>query len=240
MKTMMTTGMAMLLALAVTSAASAQSSASFGHAGHGAAGFYPAYGGYGYGYHSSTYEEGVLRGWGALARARGEANYWNSVAAVNRQEALARYIQNREQATETYFRMRQINQAARQAERPQRLSPEQYVMLAKKQAPDNLSEVQYDRTLGRLSWPAVFQTEEFAAEREELNRAFLVRSPSDTGAGSAFHSHVRQLTSAMHDRLTAKIHQLSPAEFIAAKKFVDGLGYEAQQPLVVRALASAE
>jgi hypothetical protein len=103
-----------------------------------------------------------------------------------------------------------------------------------------LSEVQYDRTLGRLGWPAAFMSDEFAAEREELNRAFLARSPSDTGAGSAFHSHVRQLTSAMHDRLTTKIDQLSPVEFIAAKKFVDGLAYEAQQPLVLRALAGAE
>jgi hypothetical protein len=135
MKTSLMIPTLMSVVVALAGVASAQSYS--GTNGYGAAGYYPAYGGYGYGYgyHSSTYEEGVLRGMGALARARGEANYWNSVAAINRQEALARYIQNREQATETYFRMRQINQAARQAERPQRLSPEQYVMLARSKRP---------------------------------------------------------------------------------------------------------
>ena len=80
-----------------------------------ASGYFPG-GGYGYGgYHSSTAEEGVLTGLGYLTRSMGEANYFHSLAAINGQEAYNRYLQNREKATETYFRMQQINRAAREA-----------------------------------------------------------------------------------------------------------------------------
>ena len=165
-------------------------------------------------------------------------NYYNSLANINAQEAYSRYLQNREQQTETYFRMRQINRAARQAERPQRLTYEQYVALAKQNAPDGLNDVQYDRTLGRLSWPAVLSGDEFAPEREALTRAFMVRSPSDVGAATAFYAAVDRLTQSMQAKLLGKIDQLTPAEYMAAKKFVTGLAYESHQPVAVRALAS--
>jgi hypothetical protein len=194
--------------------------------------------GIGYGYHASTLEEGVLRGAGALVRSIGEGNYYNSVAAINYADAYTRYLQNREHATETYFRMRQINRAGRQAERQPRWSYDQYVVMAKNDAPDNLTEQQYDRTLGRLTWPAMLNGDEFAPEREALNRVFLVRTPSDTGAATAFYGHVQQLTSQMQAKLVEKLDHVTPAEYVAAKKFVDGLAYESQQPLVVRLLAA--
>jgi hypothetical protein len=194
--------------------------------------------GIGYGYHASTEAEGVLRGWGALARSVGEANYYNSLAAINGQDAYTRYLQNSEHATETYFRMRQINRAGRQAERAPRWSLEQYVAMAKNNAPDNLTEQQYDRTLGRLTWPALLNGDEFKAEREALNRAFLVRSPSDSGAATAFYAEVQQIAGSMEAKLLGKIDQVMPAEYVAAKKFINGLAYESQQPLVVRSLAA--
>src|SRR5262245_29757590 len=194
--------------------------------------------GIGYGYHASTLEEGVLRGAGALVRSIGEGNYYNSLASINYADAYTRYLQNREHETETYFRMRQINRAGRQAERQPRWSYEQYVAMAKNNAPDNLSEQQYDRTLGRLSWPALLNGDEFAPEREALSRAFLVRSPSDTGPSTAFYAQVQQLSSQMQTKLLSKLDQMTPAEYVAAKKFIDGLAYESQQPLVVRSLAA--
>jgi hypothetical protein len=201
-------------------------------------GYYPG-GGYGMDRYSSTVEEGFFNGLGSMFSSIGQANYMNSLAAINAQEAYSRYLQNREKATETYFRLRQINQAARDAQRPQRLTYDQYVALAKKYGPDGLAESQYDRTLGRLRWPAFLLGDEFAPEREALNQAFLVRSPYDAGPTTAFYANVRQLTASMDAKLKAKVDLLSPAEFIAAQKFITGLAYESQQPLVVRALAAA-
>lgn len=229
-----------LTLLAVTATVSAQTYSAAAGPGE-SSGFYGGGYGYGYGgYHSSTLEEGVLRGYGALLRSQGEANYWNSLARINNQEAYSKYLANREQSTETYFRMQQINRAAREAQRPQRMTPEAYISLAKKQAPGRLSEAEYDRTLGHLSWPAIFGSEEFAAERVALDTAFAARRPEDSGVGSAFSGRVRELTAAMQHILQTKVRSMDQMEYLAAKKFLTGLSYEAQQSLLPETLVSAE
>jgi hypothetical protein len=199
--------------------------------------------GFGYigGYrHASTYEEGVLRGLADLQRSGGEANYWHSVAANNWQDAHSKYLANREAKTETYFRMQAINRAAREATRPQRLTTEQLAILAKKQAPDRLNEQQYDRSFGRLNWPAVLQNGAFSAEREVLDAAFSARTPGDAGVSSSFSSGVRQLTAQMQERLRLNMDSMHQMEYLAAKKFLAGLAIEAQHPLIPAGLASAE
>src|SRR6187401_2178315 len=109
--------------------ASAQSySSGLGYASYTPANsYYPG----GYGDHSSTAEEGILQGWASVLQAQGQANYLNSLAATNFEEARSRYLKNRELATDTYFRNRKLNLAAREAERPTRLSTEQYAVMAK-------------------------------------------------------------------------------------------------------------
>jgi hypothetical protein len=195
------------------------------------------YGDYDYGYHASTYEEGVLRGRAALAQGLGQANYYHSLAAINYQDARLKAIKNRQQAIDAYFYNQQANRAAREAKRLPRLSQEQYVALAQAQAPDRLSDQQYDRTFGRLDWPAAFNDYEFNAERDELDRAFAGRYPNDAGASSEFYANVRQLTSKLQTKLQSRIDVLDSAQYVAAKNFLLSLNYEAQQPVVVRALA---
>jgi hypothetical protein len=134
--------------------------------------------------------------------------------------------------------MQQINRAAREAQRPQPLAYERYVALAKQQAPAPLSEGEYDRLIGRLNWPALLMTDEFAAEREALDRAYADRSVTDAGAASTFHNNVWKLTQSLEAKLKDKAAQVGSAEYIASKNFVQSLQYESQQPLVVRAVAA--
>jgi len=226
------TVLASLLALAGASSAQsiATTEASSGYGGNGSYG----------GYHSSTYEEGVLRGLGDLARSIGQADYMSSLAGINRQESLSRYLDNKEKYAETYFRMQQINRAAREAARPQRLSSEQYAKLARQLGPDRLNDADYNRVLGRLSWPAVLSGEDFAAQRAALDKAFAARSAHDVGVSTAFHGQVRELTTAMQDKLRERLDTMSPAEFIAAKNFLAGVAFESHQPVVAAGLASAD
>jgi hypothetical protein len=201
---------------------------------------YGGYGGYGNGYHSSTLEEGLFRGLGDLTRSIGQADYMSSLAGINRQESLSRYLDNKEKYAETYFRMQQINRAAREAQRSQPLSAEQYAKLARQQAPERLSEADYNRVVGRLSWPAVLSGEDFAAERAALDKAFAGRRADDVGVSTAFHGQVRKLTDEMQEKLKDRLDTMSPAEFIAAKKFLGSVARESQLPVVPAGLASAE
>lgn len=220
--------------LGMAAAASAQSvvTPGLGFAGYG-------YGDYGYGYHSSTLEEGWLRGLGALAASQGQANYLNSLANINNQDAYTKYIQNRQKATDTYYYMRQTHRAYREAEAPQRFTREQYASLAKKAAPAPLTEAQYERTLGRIEWPAVLEGDEFKAERNALDRAFALRSPGDSGPSSVFYSNVHELTDSLQAKLKSKLGDLDAAQYVAAKKFLLSLAYESQRPMIAGAVAMA-
>jgi hypothetical protein len=219
----------------IAGTASAQSLSLSGNYPSNQAAWYP--GNFGFGHHSSTFEEGVLRGYASVITAHGQANYLNGQAAVYFQEARNQAIKNDELATATYFRTRQINLAAREAERPARLSTEQYAVLAKKAAPDRLNSHDYDTTFARLTWPAALSGDEFATEREAMDRAFGSRSLRDSGSDSAFYGEVKQLSSSMQKSLKNKVGELDSAQYVAAKKFLMSLTYEATQPMVVRTVA---
>jgi hypothetical protein len=201
---------------------------------------YGGYGGYGHGYHSSTLEEGLFRGLGDLARSIGQADYMSSLAGINRQESLSRYLDNKEKYAETYFRMQQINRAAREAQRSQPLSAEQYAKLARQQGPDRLSDADYNRVVGRLAWPAVLAGDEFAAERAAIDKAFAGRRADDVGVSTSFYNQVRKLTDEMQEKLRASLGTMSSVEFIAAKKFLASVAHESHLPVAAAGLASAE
>ena len=89
--------------------------------------------------HSSTYEEGVQRGFADIVRSAGAANLMNSEAAKKYEDARRKNIDNRVYGTEKYFQMRQINRAARAAERGRQPTMEDLIRYASQRAPDRLS-----------------------------------------------------------------------------------------------------
>ncbi len=231
------TGAVLASLLAFIGVASAQStSVTSVTPGFGVSAFSP--GGYGFGgYHASTEAEGAFRGLADLTRSVGENRYTTSLAAINAQEAWSRAIDNKHKAVETYFQVKQINRAAREAARPQPLTFTQYAKLAKQEAPERLNEADYNRLMGRLSWPAVLASDDFAAERAALDQAFVGRKAQDVGVSTNFHRDVRELAGVMQDKLRNRLESMSPMEYIAAKKFLDGVSYESQQPMVPTGLA---
>jgi len=225
--------------LAVAGVASAQTNDTTAASSVAGGGHAP--GGYGYGgYHSSTAAEGAFRGLADFTRSIGEADYMSSLAGINRQETFSRAIDNKKKAVDTYFQIKQINRAAREAARPQPLTYTQYAKLAKQEAPDRLSDVDYNRVVGRLNWPAMLASDDFAAERAALNQAFVGRTAQDVGVSTNFHREVRELTAALQSKLRDRLQTVSPMEYIAAKNFLTSVAFESQQSLVVQGLASAE
>jgi hypothetical protein len=192
---------------------------------------------YGY-HHASTFEEGVQRGYAAVQQAIGQRNYLNSLARINNQEAYSRYLKNAAQRTETYFYMRQANREARFASAPKPLKLEQYIVLARNAAPSRLSEQQYNRSIGRIFWPASLENERFAAERDALELAFRLRASSDFGPGSTFYAKVNRLSAVMQDKLRDEKTTLDPHQFMTALNFLRSLAYEARYPVATTALAS--
>lgn len=195
---------------------------------------YGGYGGYG-----GTYEGSVLFGLGAFARGLGEHNYYSAMARRELEAARWQYLRNHKQAVTDWFALRKQNEAAREAKRD-RPTPEQIARIVEANRPDRLKPDQYEPATGRLSWPAPLSTEEFAEQRAALDAAFARRTPKDAGAGSEFHAAVADLTEKMLAKLRTKSPELTAAQFMAGRKFLDGLKYESLLPADAKALAARE
>lgn len=197
--------------------------ANVGVTGYYGGGYYP-----GWGYSSSTVAEGALRGEADLVRAAGDNAYMNSLAAINNQVALKKNIENRQQWVETYFSMRRTNDAYRASQRDPIPSLGQSQAIAKMLAPQRLNGNQLDPLTGKLNWPAALQADEFALARRQLDRIFANRDLASAGVGNTTDAQVSAITSEMQAELKSQIKTMSPSEYLAAKKFIDGLGYEAR------------
>src|SRR5215510_6238608 len=93
MKTAFSSASFLAVVVALTGVASAQV---YGIPGAG----YPYSNNY---HHASTVEQGILDGIAAATAAQGQANYFNSLAEINHQDARSRYINNNKNAVDGYF-----------------------------------------------------------------------------------------------------------------------------------------
>ncbi len=191
--------------------------------GYYGGGYYP-----GWGYGSSTVAEGALRGAADLVRADGDNAYMNSLANINNQVALKKNIENRQEWVETYFSMRRTNDAYRASQREPITSQGQSEAMAKMMAPARLNSYQLEPVTGKLNWPAALLREEFDLARGQLDRIFATRDAKTAGVGNITDANVNAITSHMREELKAQIKTMSANEYLAARKFIDGLGYEAR------------
>ncbi len=188
------------------------------------------YGGYPMSYHSSTAAEGRLRGLGDVVRSHGQANLDNSAAAINYSIARKQEMENRQQWTSTYFDMRQANRAARALERGKRASMEDLIRYAQAGKPKQLSPGELDTITGTIHWPILLRSDEFTTQRAELEQLFSRRASSSV-LGYEDFAIVQETTDAMLDELKDQVREISPTQYIAAKRFLQSIAYEAGRPV---------
>ena len=120
--------------------------------------------------------------------------------------------------------MKATNAAWQAQARGPRLSPDAQVRINKTRTPARLSEHQLDPTTGAIRWPAVLTQSQFEASREAVDSAWERRD------GEAQNSRQIELAVGQLEAiLQARIRALSPADYIAARKFLASLRYEARQ-----------
>jgi hypothetical protein len=177
---------------------------------------------------ASTVGESYARGMSDMVRSAGAANLMNSEAAGNYEAARSQYLDNRMQATDTYFQMRAKNKAYRAAEDGPRPTSEQLFRMAKAKAPSRLSPSELDPISGSVVWPTVLRDAKFSSTQEKLS-AML--------AYWAEHNH--QLTLNQFEQLDSTIDQLTeelkkvvkdvpPNVYNAGRRFLSSLAYEMQ------------
>lgn len=181
--------------------------------------------------HSSTFEEGYLRGVAAVAQSAGQANYLNSIAAVNLQEAARRNIENHHLYVQKYIQNQELTRQYRERYRASAPTPEQWQRITEAALPDRLTEDQLDPISGQLTWPHILRTDEYKAYRDRIDQLFSSRTPDNSGDGSPAQRELDTLIDGMKLLLKSNIHTVSLSQYSSAKWFLRSLAYEAQLPL---------
>lgn len=187
--------------------------------------------------HSSTFEEGVLNGESNLWRSVGDYNYSNSLAAINREVAREKAIENRVKQVQAYFETKEINRVARAAARGPRMSSQQLTKMMQKRPADRLGSDRLDRTFNVIYWPPMLQDEAFANERAAVEQLFSARTVRDSGEGSMNHFEAEKLLGQLRERVNERASELGAKSFVTAKRFVDSLQHESSLPMGVDGVA---
>jgi hypothetical protein len=170
-------------------------------------------------YHSSTVEEGAQRGYADIVRSYGMASLLDAQAANQFEQARKQYIENQLKAVQTYVDAHRVNAEYRFATRKP-LPLEEYVRLAREQAPEPLTATQLDQLTGSISWPAPLRKPEYEAFRKRIDRLF-----QDRAIGYAIYGEIPAACEEFAQRVNADIMQFPPNDYIAAKKFLESLAW---------------
>lgn len=181
--------------------------------------------GWGGGYHSSTAAEGAQRGFADVVRSAGAANLMNSEAMVNVEDARSKYIDNRLQATKTYFEMKRYNKDYRDANKKPRPTSEQLFRLAKDATPAALSPAELDPVSGAIAWPEVLTTDVYEASRGNLEALYADRANAGGKVSMEQYQEIRKNIREMQAELKGQINDIPPQVFSGANAFLKRLDH---------------
>jgi hypothetical protein len=174
---------------------------------------------YGRGYGGGTVAGSTAAGMGALIRAQGAYNQMTAQAMIAAEQAKSLSLENKLKTAQTFYQLRRLN------ENEQALQTRKELALYAPAPPTKIPRLtpdQFDPVSGRITWPAVLERDEFAAERTLLDELFLRRS---INAAAVTNSDVEKLTDALRDRLDEERDHFSTPDFFSARHFlaaVDG------------------
>jgi hypothetical protein len=111
---------------------------------------------------------------------------------------------------------------------PKRLSAERYRELARERKPARLTAAQITPVSSRINWPHRLRSDCFDQNRAEVERLWAERTVQNSGIGSQNHTEIECLVAQMKKHLKQRIHSMSPMDYLAAKKFLNGLALESR------------
>ena len=182
-----------------------------------------------YGNSSSTLAEGASRGMADMLRARGQAEESRAKAMIDYEDARSKYIDNKAKWTKTKLEWQRMGKAACQEHyAKKREAREKYLAAKNTSTTTRLNPSQLDPTNGKVSWPDALKDAKYASQRNELDELFVLRA--HTGTTPDLSSRVHQAARKIQSQLKSDIRKIPANEYIAARKFLDGLAREAQTP----------
>jgi hypothetical protein len=160
------------------------------------------------------------------------ANYGKAAAEAGKvnQETREKSAHNDLLETRVYYEKRGLYHTYQDAHRPARATAQQYADMARKAGPTRLSADQLWIKPGYLRWPSLLRHTDFAEERGQIDELIAQRSPIDSGAGSENCVQIQSCVDLLRCALVAKVRQYKSSDYLAARRFLENVALEAQNP----------
>jgi hypothetical protein len=181
----------------------------------------------------------VIQAQAALVKAVSDSAETAARAADLREKTRGVALDNDMKYTKNFYEKKQLYAAFQSVNSRKRASKEDLTRYSKDSLSQRGSSYQPCSPQGDIRWPAILKREEFANTRIELDSLFQQRRPADGGVGSDFYHETQQLAERMRNELREQMDDFTPAEYMAARRFVDALARDAEMPKGVAGLAAA-
>ena len=160
------------------------------------------------------------------------ANYGKASAEAGKvnQETRGMSAQNDLLETRVYYEKRGLYHTYQDAHKPTRATPDKYAEWARKAAPGRLADNQLWIKPGYLRWPSLLRHSDFADCRGQIDNLLAERSPTDSGAGSENCVLIQSQVDTLKSALAAKVKTYKPHDYLAARRFLENVALEAQNP----------
>jgi len=179
----------------------------------------------------------MIRAQAEMVKAQAAAaESWARVREMQ-QKTRSLALDNNLKYAKTFYEKRKLWEEHQTQHPRDRATPEEVNRYSRSNLPKRLESYQVS-SRGITYWPAVFERPEFAEERNTIDRLFKQRQPRDAGPESDFCQEVRGAADAMRDDLRGMLKELSPAQYVAARKFIDGVAREAELPPEISGVAA--
>ena len=179
-------------------------------------------------YGGATPASAYAHGAAAMARAAGQYNLLSAQGRIARAEARRIELENKLRATEVYFQMRLLNRAYRAKLRGPRATPEDMKRYADARRPARLSPSELNMITGEITWPILLRDERYGDYRARLEGLFAERAGPE-GLSTSSYLEIHRTTRAFLDALQKRVACVPQMDYIAAKRFIQSLAYEARQ-----------
>ena len=170
----------------------------------------------------------AMNGMANAISAAGNYNLATSAAAINMTQAQSQEIKNHQEYTNTYFAMKETNQAYQKAHAKKPPTQEQLARIARSATPEALSSSQLNSNTGSISWPEVLQGDGYAQQRAGLEQ-LMTKKATYGSLSAAEQMQARKTCETMFRQLKSQISDIGTQEYINSRKFLNGLVYSLAQ-----------
>lgn len=169
-----------------------------------------------------------LIGEAEVIRSLGEFNRNTSEALINIEEARQKAIENHRLSVETRYELKRQWRERQNARLSRRSRPQPRGEGSRRNTKNRLDDDEFNRLTGEIEWPEVLLDPQFEDYRIAFEQIFANPTTKESGAGTNLHRDVNELASYMREQLRFQVANMSAADYIAAKTFIDRLLNEAR------------